>query len=71
MEQHDTPAREVRLVDVPVGLYRQAQQHTDALLRELVLMAEFEAASQRGGPMRRLFEQGAGDVSSILSRAGG
>jgi hypothetical protein len=31
--------RTVSLVGVPTGLYRRAQQHTDDLLRELVLMA--------------------------------
>jgi hypothetical protein len=49
------PGRQVRLVDVPVGIYRAAQQHTDALLRELVLMAEYEATHSPDGPMRRLF----------------
>jgi hypothetical protein len=31
--------RTVSLAGVPTGLYRRAQQHTDDLLRELVLMA--------------------------------
>jgi hypothetical protein len=35
-------------VGVPVALYREAQQHTDDLLREVVLMAGYEAA--HGGP---------------------
>lgn len=57
MDYDASPGREVRLVDVPVALYRAAQQHTDAVLRELVLMAEFEAAREPDGPMRRLFRR--------------
>lgn len=51
--------REVTLVDVPVASYRDAQQQTDALLRELVLMAEYEAsgAGRERGPMRLLFDR--------------
>ena len=55
MDHDSSPGREVRLVDVPVAVYREAQQHTDAVLRELVLMAEYEAARHADGPMRRLF----------------
>ena len=46
--------RTVRLVDVPVALYREVQQHTDDLLREIVLMADFEAASGTPGRASRL-----------------
>lgn len=55
MHNDTSTGREVRLADVPVALYRAAQQHTDAVLRELVLMAEYEAASRADGPMRKLF----------------
>lgn len=48
--------RTVRLVDVPVRLYREAQQHTDELLRELVLMAGLEAATGAYGRASRLAE---------------
>ena len=34
--------RTVRLVDVPVDLYRRARQHTDDVLRELVIIAGAE-----------------------------
>jgi hypothetical protein len=57
MDHDETGGREVRLVDVPVALYRQAQQHTDAVLRELVLMAEYETAQGGDGPVRRLFQR--------------
>lgn len=52
----DTPAgrRTVRLLDVPVDLYRQAQQHTDDLLREIVLMAEHERLRGGDGTAARL-----------------
>jgi hypothetical protein len=52
----DAPAgrHSVRLVDVPVELYRRAQQHTDDLLRELVLMADHERASGAAGTATRL-----------------
>lgn len=40
----------VRLVDVPVALYREAEQHADDLQRELLLMAGYE--SGRGLPGR-------------------
>ena len=69
----DTPGRAVTLVDVPVALYREAQQHTDAVLRELVLMAEYEAAREPDGPMRRLFEQandGFADRLALTVQAG-
>lgn len=70
----DEPSgREVRLADVPVALYREAQQHTDAVLRELVLMAEYEAARESDGPMRRLFEQandGFADHLALTVRTG-
>lgn len=46
--------RVVRLVDVPVRLYREAQQHTDELLRELVLMAGWEAERGESGRATRL-----------------
>lgn len=52
--------RPVVLADVPVALYRGAQQQTDAVLRELVLMAEYEAGLGVHGPMRALFDR-AGD----------
>jgi hypothetical protein len=42
--------RTVRLVDVPVALYREAEQHADDLQRELLLMAGYESA--RGLPGR-------------------
>ncbi|HEV2890519.1 MAG TPA: hypothetical protein VGX28_09090 [Frankiaceae bacterium] len=48
------PRRVVRLVDVPVRLYREAQQHTDELLRELVLMAGWEASRGEEGTATRL-----------------
>jgi hypothetical protein len=41
-------------VDVPVALYREAQQHTDDLLREIVLMAAYETASGASGAASRL-----------------
>lgn len=70
---HDSsPGREVRLVDVPVAVYRAAQQHTDAVLRELVLMAEYEAARHADGPMRRLFtraNEGFADRLELTVRA--
>jgi hypothetical protein len=52
----DVPAgrRTVRLVDVPVDLYRRAQQHTDDVLRELVLMADHERARGTSGTASRL-----------------
>lgn len=53
----DTRGREVRLVDVPVALYRETQQHTDSVLRELVLMAGYEVSEGSGGPMRDLFRR--------------
>lgn len=56
MDSHD-PGREVRLVDVPVALYRETQQHTDSVLRELVLMAGYEVSHDTGGPMRGLFQR--------------
>ena len=40
----------VRLVDVPVALYREAEQHAEDLQRELLLMAGHESA--RGLPGR-------------------
>jgi hypothetical protein len=46
--------RTVRLLDVPVALYREAQQHTDDVLRELVLMAGFEASRGEPGRASRL-----------------
>lgn len=46
--------RVVRLVDVPVRLYRETQQHTDELLRELVLMAGWEATRGESGAATRL-----------------
>ncbi|HEX8001305.1 MAG TPA: hypothetical protein VF519_01270 [Mycobacteriales bacterium] len=46
--------RVVRLVDVPVRLYREAQQHTDEVLRELVLMAGWEEAQGTSGAATRL-----------------
>lgn len=56
MNDVSAPGREVTLRDVPVRLYREAQQHTDALLRELVLMAEYETSQAGGeGPIRSLF----------------
>ena len=64
--------REVSLVDVPVAVYRAAQQHTDAVLRELVLMAEYEAAQRPDGPMRRLFtraSEGFADRLDLTTRA--
>lgn len=48
--------RTVRLVDVPVRLYREAQQHTEELLRELVLMAGLEAVNGAPGTASRLAE---------------
>ena len=69
MERNSPSGREVRLVDVPVALYRAAQQHTDAVLRELVLMAEFEAAERRDGPMRRLFTRAAEGYADRLALA--
>jgi hypothetical protein len=42
-----SPPRTVRLVDVPVELYLRAQQHTDDVVRELVLMAAHHAAPVR------------------------
>ena len=57
MQLDASPPRQVRLVDVPVALYRAAQQHTDAVLRELVLMAEYEAVRIADGPMHRLFQR--------------
>lgn len=68
-----TPGRAVTLADVPVALYREAQQHTDAVLRELVLMAEYEAAREPDGPMRRLFEEaddGFADRLALAVQAG-
>lgn len=52
-----SPDRQVTLLDVPVALYREAQQRAEALLRELVLMAEHESGEQQDGPMRRLFRR--------------
>jgi hypothetical protein len=49
-----TTRRVVRLVDVPVRLYREAQQHTDELLRELVLMAGWESSRGESGTATRL-----------------
>lgn len=51
--------RQVMLVDVPVATYRAVQQHTDAVLRELVLMAEYETAKagRERGPLRLLFDR--------------
>jgi hypothetical protein len=46
--------RTVRLVDVPVDLYRRAHQHTDDLLRELVLIAENDLAGGRDGAVVKL-----------------
>lgn len=58
MQGEATTGREVRLVDIPVALYQQVQQHTDAVLRELVLMAEFEASAKKAARrMRPLFER--------------
>ncbi|HWL37193.1 MAG TPA: hypothetical protein VNQ77_13495 [Frankiaceae bacterium] len=53
----DARGREVRLVDVPVALYRETQQHTDSVLRELVLMAGYEVSHDTAGPMRGLFQR--------------
>jgi hypothetical protein len=53
----DATGREVRLLDVPVALYREAQQHTDSVLRELVLMAGYEVSRGSDGPMRGLFQR--------------
>jgi len=68
-----TPGREVRLADIPVALYREVQQQTDAVLRELVLMAEFEASSRRAARrMRELFERanaGFADRLDLVVRA--
>ncbi|HVF20923.1 MAG TPA: hypothetical protein VNA14_11880 [Mycobacteriales bacterium] len=72
MQNDTSPGREVRLADVPVGLYRAAQQHTDAVLRELVLMAGYEAADRADGPMRQLFTRasaGYADRLELSSRA--
>lgn len=46
--------RTVRLVDVPVRLYREAQQHADDLLREVILMAAYESGSGNPGNASRL-----------------
>lgn len=46
--------RTVRLVDVPVRLYREAQQHADDLLREVMLMAAYEAGRGTPGTASRL-----------------
>ena len=56
IEEGAAERRTVRLVDVPVGLYREAQQHTDDLLRELVLMAGLETATGVPGTATRLAE---------------
>jgi len=53
-EKAAAPRRTVRLVDVPVRLYREAQQHTDDLIREVVLMAAYEAGTGTEGPAARL-----------------
>lgn len=57
MDSSTPPGREVRLVDVPVALYREAQQQTDAVLRELVLMAAYETSRGTEGPMRGLCQR--------------
>jgi hypothetical protein len=49
-----TQRRTVRLVDVPVRLYREAQQHADDLIREVVLMAAYEAGAGAPGAASRL-----------------
>jgi hypothetical protein len=63
----DPRSRTVRLVDVPLDLYRRAQQHTGDIIRELVLMADHERASgtsdgPAGGLARRASAQHAGRV---------
>lgn len=61
----------VRLVDVPLALFREAEQHTDDLLRELLLMAGYEAAHGVDGPAtslaRRADEHRAGRLGVTLS----
>ena len=63
-----TPNREVILRDVPVATYRATQQHTDAVLRELVLMAEYETAKagRERGPMRMLFDRASAGFADRL-----
>jgi hypothetical protein len=51
----DTPALvEIRILGLPVGIYRETSEHTDDLIREFTLVRESEAGGEGGHVPARL-----------------